>query len=182
MEEKDVKEKVETAEDSGEDKSSKKKSTKKAKDDSFSEKLWKTVKQKEEQQTAEPEDKQEKEEEKAAVKDIVEKKEEEKKESATVSSVKIYKNLEAPKKTMSDEIWDKIENARINIYAIPNQRVKEHVERVKLDDNILHLRPLTPSVLPSLEAVLADTDPPANCEWNVDVAVNGMIIVTALVK
>lgn len=51
----------------------------------------------------------------------------------------------------SQKIWDEIKNITINIYAIPNQKVKDHVTVLEVPGSELYLKLKSTAVLPALE-------------------------------
>ena len=56
--------------------------------------------------------------------------------------------------TKADLIWDAIKGLRINMYSLPNQLVSNHVERVKVSNDQVHLKLKSTSVVASLNDVL----------------------------
>lgn len=54
----------------------------------------------------------------------------------------------------SDKIWSEIKDLPIDMFALPDQRVKNHVQRVKVTPTEVHLKLKSSSVVASLEAVL----------------------------
>ncbi len=65
------------------------------------------------------------------------------------------KSSSAAKPTKSDLMWDAIKNLPINMFSLPNQKVSDHVERVKVSNDQVHLRLKSSSVVAQLEKVLA---------------------------
>ena len=54
-------------------------------------------------------------------------------------------------KTEADKIWDEIKDRRIELYALPNQTVKDHCAPIAIEPSKLYLRTKSTAVLPSLE-------------------------------
>lgn len=71
---------------------------------------------------------------------------------------KAAEQTKAVESTKAAKIWDKIRNAPIEIYALPNQVVADHVKREqKLEAAVpdsLHLTLKSAAVLPALEESL----------------------------
>jgi hypothetical protein len=59
-----------------------------------------------------------------------------------------------PEETKADKIWNKIKDAQLEIFALPNQTVSMHVKRVNIDPNEVHLILKSSAALPALEDVL----------------------------
>lgn len=62
------------------------------------------------------------------------------------------KNTEV--KTVADKIWDEIKDLRIEMFALPDQRVHHYCKPVSIDPAKLFLTSTAGSVLPALEAVV----------------------------
>jgi len=60
------------------------------------------------------------------------------------------------KSTVSDDIWFEIKDLQLQMFALPNQRVKKHAQRVKVLPDVCHIKIAFPAVLPALENVLLD--------------------------
>ena len=58
-------------------------------------------------------------------------------------------------KTEADKIWDEIKDLKIEMFALPDQRVHQYCKPVTVDPAKLFLITSAGSVLPSLEAVIA---------------------------
>jgi len=69
--------------------------------------------------------------------------------------------------TRSDELWDLIRALPVELYALPNQVVEQHVERLKITDDAVHLRLKSPAVLPALEEVLKRVKPPKGQKFDI---------------
>ncbi|KKN60996.1 hypothetical protein LCGC14_0526210 [marine sediment metagenome] len=54
----------------------------------------------------------------------------------------------------ADSIWAEIRNLPIEMFALPNQRVENHLLRVRGVPNELYLTAKSPAALPALEALL----------------------------
>jgi hypothetical protein len=57
-------------------------------------------------------------------------------------------------KSAADEIWEEIRNLPIEMFALPNQRVEDHLVRMQVTPNELYLKPKSSSALPAFEAML----------------------------
>jgi hypothetical protein len=57
-------------------------------------------------------------------------------------------------KTRSDVIWDQIKDLPVEIYALPNQTLSQHVERLEVAEDLVHLKPKSPAILPAMEEAL----------------------------
>lgn len=64
------------------------------------------------------------------------------------------KNEKKIEPTVSDKLWDEIKNAPIDMFALPNQCVKQHVQRIKISPTEVHLKLKSTAVVASLEAAL----------------------------
>lgn len=65
------------------------------------------------------------------------------------------KNTEAKTvKTAADKIWEEIKDLRIEMFALPDQRVEHYCKPVSIDPTKLFLITTAGSVLPALEAVV----------------------------
>jgi len=63
---------------------------------------------------------------------------------------------EESEKTQSDEIWDEIKNLPLDAYALPNQKVHNHVTRLIGGPNTeVYLRLKSSGIIISLEAILS---------------------------
>ncbi len=59
------------------------------------------------------------------------------------------------KKTKADVIWDQIKDLPVEIYALPDQTLKQHVERLQVTEDQVHLRIKSPAIVPALEESLS---------------------------
>lgn len=87
-----------------------------------------------------------------------------------------------PKLTESDKIWNEIKDLVISMYALPGQKVSDHVERVKLSTKEVHLKLNSPSVIASLDAALNSvTDNTGNTSqryrYDIELTEGGFVIV-----
>ncbi len=62
--------------------------------------------------------------------------------------------MSTKKVTKADKIWEDIKSLQIKIYALPNQRVADHVERLKGPTSEVFLKLRASAVLTSLETAL----------------------------
>ena len=53
--------------------------------------------------------------------------------------------------TEADKIWDEIQNKGIEMFSLPNQKVKDHCLPIEIEPSKLYLRIKSSAVLPSLE-------------------------------
>ena len=60
------------------------------------------------------------------------------------------------KVTEAESIWAELRNLPIEMFALPNQRVEDHLLRVKGVPGVLYLKPRSAAALPALEALLKD--------------------------
>jgi hypothetical protein len=61
-------------------------------------------------------------------------------------------------KKVTDEaslIWEEIRNVSIDLYALPNQKICDHVEVLPVPGTTLYLKPKSSAVLPSMESALS---------------------------
>ena len=58
-------------------------------------------------------------------------------------------------KTAADKMWDEIKDLKIEMFALPDQRVHHYCKPVTIDPSKLFLIASAGSVLPSLEAAIA---------------------------
>lgn len=61
----------------------------------------------------------------------------------------------AEKLTRADVIWNQIKNIKVDIYALPNQTLEKHVERVKVSDDSVHIKLNSPAILPAMEEAMS---------------------------
>lgn len=54
----------------------------------------------------------------------------------------------------SDKIWAEIKELPIDMFALPDQRIKNHAQRMKVTPTEVHLKLKSSSVIASLEAAL----------------------------
>ena len=57
--------------------------------------------------------------------------------------------------TESDKIWDEIKDLPIEMFALPDQVIRHHAQRLKVSPNEVYLKLKSTSVIPSLEVALA---------------------------
>lgn len=88
------------------------------------------------------------------------------------------KEIKAKKPSKADLLWDKIKDEDIQVFALPNQTVKDHVQRVELDPNILHLKLKASAVLPALEEVISGSKATCNEKYKFEIAENGLIAIS----
>jgi hypothetical protein len=60
------------------------------------------------------------------------------------------------KVTEADKIWEEIQNKELPMFALPDQKIKDHVERLSIPGEGLYVKLSSTSVLVGLEAVLGD--------------------------
>jgi len=61
--------------------------------------------------------------------------------------------------TFSDKLWEKIKDLDIEIFALPNQTLKDHVERAEVLPDQLHLIMKAPAMIAVLEEVMRKQGP-----------------------
>lgn len=59
-------------------------------------------------------------------------------------------------KTEADKIWEEISNVTLDLFALPNQKVSDHVEFLPVPGTTLYLKPKSSAVLPALETALVN--------------------------
>jgi hypothetical protein len=59
-----------------------------------------------------------------------------------------------PEPSKADQLWEKIKDAPIEMFALPGQTVAMHCKRVNIDPNEVHLMLKSTAALPALEEVL----------------------------
>ncbi len=59
----------------------------------------------------------------------------------------------------SDVTWDKLKNLKLDIYALPNQKLEMHAERKLVEPDGLYLKLKSSAVLPALEDALKSVEP-----------------------
>jgi hypothetical protein len=62
--------------------------------------------------------------------------------------------IKTHKVTEADKIWDEISKLPISIFALPNQRVEDHLEKLPVPGNVLYVRPRSPAVIQALEVAI----------------------------
>lgn len=60
-----------------------------------------------------------------------------------------------PVLSMADKIWNEIKDLKIDMFAIPNQKVSDYCKPVTIDPSKLFVTVKASSVLPSLESILS---------------------------
>lgn len=73
---------------------------------------------------------------------------------ATKSVAKDTVKTEAPVTDFADQLWEELRSKPINMFALPNQKVEDHVTRVKGVPGALCVTMKSPAALPALEEVL----------------------------
>jgi hypothetical protein len=63
--------------------------------------------------------------------------------------------VSAPPPSAADLMWEEIQNLRIDMFALPNQFIKDYCKQIKVEPTRLYLQMSVSSVLPSLEAAIA---------------------------
>ena len=58
------------------------------------------------------------------------------------------------KENEADVVWEELRNLPIEMFALPNQRVEDHLLRVNGMPDALYLRPKSAAALPAIEALL----------------------------
>ena len=58
------------------------------------------------------------------------------------------------KQTEADLIWNEIKDMSIDIYSLPNQKVEDHVKKLKIPGDQLLLTLNSSAVLPALETTI----------------------------
>ena len=61
-----------------------------------------------------------------------------------------------PKITEADLIWDEIKDKEVQIYALPNQLLSNHVTKLPIPGACLYLRTNSPAIQSMLETVIGD--------------------------
>lgn len=56
----------------------------------------------------------------------------------------------------SDQIWEEIKDLPISIYALPNQKVSDHIEKLPVPGNTLYVRLLSSAAISALEPALGN--------------------------
>ena len=64
------------------------------------------------------------------------------------------KTVKETKRTVANEIWDEISELPIAMFALPNQKVKDHLEMIPIPGKVLFAKPKSPAVTPSLEEAI----------------------------
>ena len=67
---------------------------------------------------------------------------------------KVAKKVEAPKPNKADVLWGELRNLPIEMFALPNQRLEDHLIRVNGIPSVLYLRTKSAAALPALEVLL----------------------------
>jgi hypothetical protein len=79
-------------------------------------------------------------------------------------------NKSETKKGVAEEIWEEIRRLPIEMYALPGQKVEDHITKLGAHGDSLIVRPKSPAALPALEAVLDD-------KYQIQTAEGGYIMV-----
>lgn len=66
------------------------------------------------------------------------------------------KTVKNSSKTKADIIWDEIKDIEINIYALNNQTIEDHVVRKSIPGNVVFLHPKSPAIISILEEAIGD--------------------------
>lgn len=74
------------------------------------------------------------------------------KDSDSTKEVKeVVKKLPA---SNADKIWERIANLPIEMFALPDQKVSDHLDRVQVPGDNLLVRPKSPAVVAALDGAL----------------------------
>jgi hypothetical protein len=71
-----------------------------------------------------------------------------------VSKKTTAKKTTVKKENEADAIWEELRHLPIEMFALPNQMVEDHLLRVRGVPNQLFVKPKSPAALPALEALL----------------------------
>ena len=73
-------------------------------------------------------------------------------------------------KSESEQIWEEIKGLPINMFALSNQKVEQHVVRVPMPGRDLLLKLVSTAALPALEETLANNFLTKGRKYEVEVA------------
>lgn len=68
---------------------------------------------------------------------------------------KVTKTTETPSLTEAEKIWNEIKDKKIEMFALPDQKVHQYCDTQTIEPTKLYLVPKATSVLPALETALA---------------------------
>lgn len=72
-----------------------------------------------------------------------------------------------PRETEADKIWTQIKDLKIQLFALPAQKIEENVVRMPVSDDEVCLKLKSQAVLPALEEALKDVPIEENKMWEV---------------
>jgi len=58
------------------------------------------------------------------------------------------------KETQADQIWNILSAIKLDLYGLSKQQLDNHVERLKVADDRVHLKIKSPAALPAMEEAL----------------------------
>jgi hypothetical protein len=90
-------------------------------------------------------------------------------------TVKIEKPTKQAKKTEADVIWDEISKLSISMFALPAQKVEQHLEKLPVPGKSLYVRPRSTAVITSLEEAIGEN-------YEINTTENGYLIISRLEK
>jgi hypothetical protein len=72
----------------------------------------------------------------------------------TAESGDVQEEQTTEQKSQADQLWNKIKNLDLELYALPDQKVHKHCKRFDIMPDCLHLKITSTAVLPALEELL----------------------------
>lgn len=67
---------------------------------------------------------------------------------------RLQRTEDGTKETLADKMWNSIKDQPMELFAIPNKKVSDYVQRVKVVDSLLHLKIQSQAVWPPLEEII----------------------------
>jgi len=78
--------------------------------------------------------------------------------------------------TKADQIWQQIENLKLDLYGLPAQALKKHAERKAISPDEVHLTLKSSAVLPALEIALANVNLPKGEKFEISQVANFTVV------
>lgn len=60
------------------------------------------------------------------------------------------------KRSEADEIWEEIKDKSVEMFSLPNKKIEDFVERLKIPGAVLYLRPTAPAIIAAIGPAIGD--------------------------
>jgi len=83
-------------------------------------------------------------------------------------------------KSEAEVIWEELSNLAIEMYSLPDQKVRDHITKLGAHGDSLIVKPNSPAALPALEAVIQQSD--LKGKYQISTADGGFIMINRTPK